>query len=97
MTKLYKPETGAKGAEKWARPGRQPRLTPATAWGPPAQAVGPNAVPGNTLGCGPGGAYFPAPYTLFPFSNIYSINDSGRAHYNGLQIKAETKIGRAHV
>src|SRR5438309_11216475 len=62
--------------------------------GPTACAGGPNAVPGYTLGCGPGGAYFPAPYTLFPFSNIYSINDSGRAHYNGLQIKAETKSSK---
>jgi len=61
---------------------------------PTACAGGPNAVPGYTLGCGPGGAYFPAPYTLFPFSNIYSINDSGRAHYNGLQIKAETKSSK---
>lgn len=58
---------------------------------PTACAGGPLAVPGYTLGCGPGGAYFPAPYTLFPFSNIYSINDFGRAHYNALQIKAETK------
>jgi len=61
---------------------------------PTACAGGPNAVPGYTLGCGPGGAYFPAPYTLFRFSNIYSINDSGRAHYNGLQIKAETKSSK---
>jgi hypothetical protein len=49
-------------------------------------------VAGYTLGCGPGGAYFPSPYaTLFPFSTIYSINDLGSAHYNSLQIKAETK------
>jgi len=61
---------------------------------PTACAGGPNAVPGYTLGCGPGGAYFPAPYTLFPFSNVYSINDFGRAHYNALQIKAETKSSK---
>jgi len=54
-----------------------------------------DVVPGYTLGCGPGGAYFPAPYALFPsFVNIYSINDYGRAHYNALQIKAETKSSR---
>jgi hypothetical protein len=45
------------------------------------------------LGCGPGGAYFPSPYLSQPFgfSDIYSINDFGRAHYNSLQIKGETK------
>jgi len=60
---------------------------------PTACAGGPDAVPGSgyTLGCGSNGAFFPAPYTLFPFSNIYSINDFGRAHYNGLIVKAETK------
>ena len=62
---------------------------------PTACAGGLNAVPGYTLGCGPNGAYFPSPYaTLFPFSNIYSINDFGRAHYNALIIKAETKSPR---
>jgi Carboxypeptidase regulatory-like domain len=62
---------------------------------PTACAGGPNAVAGYTIGCGPGGTYFPSPYaTLFPFSNIYSINDLGRAHYNALIIKAETKSPR---
>ena len=63
---------------------------------PTACAGGPLAVPGYTLGCGPGGAYFPAPYLSQPFgfSNIYSINDYGRAHYNALQIKAETKSSK---
>jgi hypothetical protein len=61
---------------------------------PTACAGGPNATPGYTVGCGPDGSYFAAPYTLFPFSNIYSINDFGRAHYNGLIIKAETKSPR---
>jgi len=61
---------------------------------PTACAGGPAAVPGYTLGCGPGGAYFASPYTLFPFSNIYSINDLGSAHYNSLQIKAETKTSK---
>jgi Carboxypeptidase regulatory-like domain len=56
---------------------------------PLACAGGPEETPGYTLGCGPGGAYFP---TLYPsFGDIYSINDYGRAHYNSLQIKAETK------
>lgn len=59
---------------------------------PTACAGGPNAVAGYTLGCGPGGAFFP---TLFPaFGNIYSINDFGRAHYNSLQVKAETKSSK---
>jgi len=58
---------------------------------PTACAGGPDAVAGYTLGCGPGGAYFPLAYPNFPFSNIYSINDYGSAHYNSLQIKAETK------
>jgi len=49
------------------------------------------SVPGYTLGCGPGGAFIPLAYPQFPFSTIYSINDFGRAHYNSLQIKAETK------
>ena len=49
---------------------------------------------GYTLGCGPGGAAFGVPYTAFPFSDIASIYDAGRAHYNSLQIKAETKSSR---
>jgi hypothetical protein len=51
-------------------------------------------VSGYTLGCGPGGAAFGVPYTQFPFSTISNINDIGRAHYNSLQIKAETKSSR---
>jgi hypothetical protein len=58
---------------------------------PTACAGGPDAVPGYTLGCGPGGAFVPLAYPNFPFSNIYSINDFGSAHYNSFQIKAETK------
>jgi Carboxypeptidase regulatory-like domain len=63
---------------------------------PTACAGGPNAVPGYTIGCGPGGAYFASPYASQPFgfSNIYSINDLGRAHYNAFIIKAETKSPR---
>ncbi len=48
-------------------------------------------VSGYTLGCGPGGAFIPLAYPNFPYSDIYSINDFGSAHYNSLQIKAETK------
>jgi hypothetical protein len=54
-------------------------------------------VPGYTLGCGPGGAAFGpkwgAPTFLFPLT-INSNNDVGRAHYDSLQIKAETKSAR---
>ena len=49
------------------------------------------AVSGYTLGCGAGGASFGVPYTAFPYSTIYSMFDAGSAHYNSLQIKAETK------
>jgi hypothetical protein len=49
---------------------------------------------GYTLGCGPNGAAFGVPYTAFPFSTIDNIYDAGRAHYNSLQIKAETKSAR---
>ncbi len=49
---------------------------------------------GYTLGCGPGGASFGLPATDFPYSTISNINDAGIAHYNSLQIKAETKSAR---
>lgn len=61
---------------------------------PDACAGGPDPVAGYTLGCGPGGAYIPLAYPNFPYSTIYSINDFGSAHYNSLQIKAETKSAR---
>jgi hypothetical protein len=51
-------------------------------------------VTGYTLGCGPGGAAFGTPYPAFPYAEIDSIFDTGRAHYNSLQIKAETKSTR---
>ena len=51
-------------------------------------------VSGYTLGCGPGGASFGVPYPAFPFSTISNIYDAGKAHYNSLQIKAETKSSR---
>jgi carboxypeptidase family protein len=58
----------------------------------------PNAcgvVAGYTLGCGPGGTFVPAPYAAnFPFNTITNITDQGVAHYNSLQIKAETKNAR---
>ncbi|HXM40555.1 MAG TPA: carboxypeptidase-like regulatory domain-containing protein [Bryobacteraceae bacterium] len=51
-------------------------------------------VPGYTLGCGPGGSAFGIPATNFPYSTIENITDQGIAHYNSLQIKAETKSAR---
>jgi hypothetical protein len=48
-------------------------------------------VKGYTLGCGPGGAAFGVPYPAFAYSTIDNIYDAGSAHYNSLQIKAETK------
>jgi hypothetical protein len=51
-------------------------------------------VAGYTLGCGPGGSAFAAPYPAFPFSFIQNVFDAGRAHYNSLQVKAETKSAR---
>lgn len=47
--------------------------------------------PGYTLGCGPGGAPFSAPYPIFYVSNI---SDTGSARYDSLQVKAETKSAR---
>jgi hypothetical protein len=51
-------------------------------------------VSGYSLGCGPGGSAFGVPYTAFPFSDIQNVFDAGIAHYNSLQIKAETKSAR---
>lgn len=49
-------------------------------------------VVGYTLGCGPGGTAFTAPYGLF--TNVSNITDSGAARYDSLQIKGETKSVR---
>ena len=51
-------------------------------------------VKGYTLGCGPNGAAFGVPYPAFAYSTIDNIYDAGLAHYNSLQIKAETKSAR---
>ncbi|WP_180539174.1 TonB-dependent receptor [Nevskia soli] len=51
-------------------------------------------VSGYTLGCGTGGAAFGVPYTAFPYSTISNITDQGRAHYNSLQVKAETRSNK---
>jgi hypothetical protein len=52
-------------------------------------------VSGYTLGCEPGGGAYMSPYlTDFPFSDIAATTDVGRAHYNGLQVRAETKSAR---
>jgi len=54
-------------------------------------------VSGYTLGCGPGGTAFApkwgSPTFLFPLT-MNNINDVGRAHYDSIQIKAETKSVR---
>ena len=49
-------------------------------------------VAGYTLGCGPGGKAFTAPYGLFTV--VANNDDIGRARYDSLQIKAETKSAR---
>jgi len=54
-------------------------------------------VSGYTLGCGPGGTAFGVPYPAYPFSTIENQTDSGRAHYNSLQIKAETRSAKYGV
>ena len=59
---------------------------------PTACAGGINATPGYTLGCGPGGASFSAPYG--PFTVVSNNNDIGRARYDALITKAETKSTR---
>jgi hypothetical protein len=51
-------------------------------------------VSGYTRGCGPGGTALPIPYPAFPFSTVLNATSQGSAHYNGLQIKAETKSSR---
>ncbi|MDP9148300.1 MAG: hypothetical protein M3N22_11625, partial [Acidobacteriota bacterium] len=52
------------------------------------------SVSGYTLGCGSGGSSFGVPYPAFAFSTISDIFDAGRAHYNSLQVKAETRSTR---
>lgn len=47
-----------------------------------------------TLGCGPGGKAFDVPYPQFAYSTISNQYDTGEAHYNSLQIKAETKSAK---
>jgi hypothetical protein len=54
----------------------------------------PDQTPGYTLGCGPGGAYFAAPYTLNPSAVIDNITDGAKARYDGLLVRAETKSAR---
>jgi hypothetical protein len=43
-------------------------------------------VPGYTFGCG-----YVKPFPNLPFSNVLNFTDAGRARYDSLQIKAETK------
>jgi hypothetical protein len=49
-------------------------------------------VAGYTFGCGPGVSSFKAPYGLF--TTVANISDIGRARYDSLQVKAETKSVR---
>ena len=51
-------------------------------------------VSGYKLGCAANGSALPIPYPAFPFSEIDSIYDAGIAHYNSLQVKAETKSAK---
>ena len=51
-------------------------------------------VAGYTRGCAAGGKALPQPFPAFPFSNILATTDQGKAHYDGLQIRAETKSAR---
>ena len=59
---------------------------------PGACAGGPAPIAGYTFGCGPGGAFVPAPYGSFTV--VSNINDVGNARYDSLQVKAETKSAR---
>ena len=52
------------------------------------------STPGYTLGCGPGGSFFLAQYQANQFINVQNVSDKGRARYDSLQIKAETKNAR---
>jgi hypothetical protein len=61
---------------------------------PNACAGGPTPVAGYTRGCGPGGTFIGQPYPAFPFNTVFNTTDQGNAHYNSLQIKAETKSSR---
>jgi hypothetical protein len=54
----------------------------------------PDQTPGYTLGCGPGGNYFAAPYALNPSAVIDNITDGAKARYDGLLVRAETKSAR---
>jgi len=51
-------------------------------------------VSGYTLGCGTGGSAFGVPYPQFAYSTISNISDIGVAHYDSLEIKAETKSSK---
>ncbi len=61
---------------------------------PNACAGGPTPVAGYTRGCGPGGTFIGKPYPAFFFNTVLNTTDQGNAHYNSLQIKAETKSSR---
>jgi Carboxypeptidase regulatory-like domain len=54
-------------------------------------------IAGYTRGCGQGESFVGLPYVSFPFSTISNISDQGQAHYDSLQIRAETKSSRYGV
>jgi len=51
--------------------------------------TGCGTIPGYTFGCG-----YSMPFKNLPFSNVFNFNDVGRARYDSLQLKAETKNAR---
>lgn len=55
------------------------------------------SVLGYIRGCGENGSFIGMLYPSFPFSTISNITDQGRAHYDGLQIRMETKNARHGV
>ncbi|MEP6644114.1 MAG: carboxypeptidase-like regulatory domain-containing protein [Acidobacteriaceae bacterium] len=55
-------------------------------------STSPNFDPNYKLGCAPGGGAFAPPYG--PFTTVANISDIGRARYDSLQIKGETKSVR---
>jgi hypothetical protein len=48
-------------------------------------------IPNYTIGCLPDGAPYNYPYNPPNFNAIFLMGDTGKTHYNSMQIKAETK------
>src|SRR5258708_2427645 len=60
----------------------------------PNQTSSRSAAAAHARGCGAGGIFSGQPYPAFPFNTVLNITSQGSAHYNSLQIKAETKSSR---